>query len=259
MPLYIYKNIGETPLELINNIKSKHNDNDNKNNKYSYAGRLDPMARGEMIILKGLECKNRNQYLNLDKEYEFEILLGYQSDTFDVLGKIQNTFLENIPEILNFNLTNYLGIQEQYYPPYSSIVVNKKPLWLWSKENRLDEIEIPKRNINIYSLEYLGKYEIQNNLELFELIKNKIYKLQPNNFENFRVKEIIDEWEKVLICKNNIDKNIKINNKINNKLKIYKFRSRVSSGTYIRSLVNRIGMDLGYYGIAFDIHRTKFL
>ena len=33
-----------------------------------------------------------------------------------------------IPKILDFNLTKYLGLQEQYYPPYSSIVVNKKPL-----------------------------------------------------------------------------------------------------------------------------------
>lgn len=244
MPLYVYKDIGQTPLELINTIKL---DSDNKI-KYSYAGRLDPMARGQMIILQDKECKSKDNYLNLDKEYEFEILLGYQTDTFDILGKIQNSFSKNIPKILDFNLTKYLGQQEQYYPPYSSIVVNKKPLWLWSKENRLNEIEIPKRNINIYSLEYLYHYEIKNNLILFEKIKNKIYKLQPNNFENFRVNEIIDNW-----------KNILINNNLNNNIKIYKFRSKVSSGTYIRTLVNRIGLDLGYYGIAFDIHRTKFL
>ena len=141
MPLYVYKDIGQTPLELINTIKL---DSDNKI-KYSYAGRLDPMARGQMIILQDKECKSKDNYLNLDKEYEFEILLGYQTDTFDILGKIQNSFSKNIPKILDFNLTKYLGQQEQYYPPYSSKVVNKKPLWLWSKENRLNEIEIPKK------------------------------------------------------------------------------------------------------------------
>ena len=108
---------------------------------------------------------------------------------------------------------------------------------------------IVQRNINIYSLEYLDFYQINNNLELFELIKNKIYKLQPNNFEKFRVNEIIDKWKNTLLYQENI----------NNKIYIYKFRSRVSSGTYIRTLVNKLGEDLGFNSIAFDIHRTKFL
>ena len=254
MPIYLYKEIGKTPLELINDIKSidykNNNDDKNNNNKYCYAGRLDPMARGQMIILKNLECKNVNHYINKDKEYEFEILLGYKTDTFDILGLIQNYFPNKIQKIENFNLTKYIGIQEQYYPPYSSIIVKKKPLWLWSKENRLNEIEIPKRNINIYSLEYLDFYKINDNVELFNLIKNKIYKLQPNNFKKFRVKDIINKWENILLKKQNFN---------NNKIYIYKFRSKVSSGTYIRTLVNRLGEDLGFNSLAFDIHRTKFL
>ena len=58
MNLYVYKDIGQTPLELINTIKI---DNDKKI-KYSYAGRLDPMARGQMIILQGIECKSKDNY-----------------------------------------------------------------------------------------------------------------------------------------------------------------------------------------------------
>ena len=37
------------------------------------------------------------------------------------------------------------------------------------------------------------------------------------------------------------------------------FRATVSSGTYIRSLVHRIGTDLNCGALAFDIHRTEFL
>ena len=47
MPHYIYKEIGETPLDLIKKLKT------DSNRKYSFAGRLDPMARGQMIILEG--------------------------------------------------------------------------------------------------------------------------------------------------------------------------------------------------------------
>ena len=40
---------------------------------------------------------------------------------------------------------------------------------------------------------------------------------------------------------------------------IKKYRAKVSSGTYIRSLANKIGNDLGIGALAFDIHRTEFI
>ena len=38
---------------------------------------------------------------------------------------------------------------------------------------------------------------------------------------------------------------------------VYKFKSKVSSGTYIRSLTNRIGEHLGCGAITLDINRVK--
>ena len=132
------------------------------------------------------------------------------------------------------------------YPQYSSMIVNKQPLWWWAKNNRIDEIEIPKKMINIYQIDYLGNIEIEDNLELFRQIKNKILKLNPNNLNQFRSFEILEKWENIL--KNNTFKPI-----------IKKFKTKVSSGTYIRSLVNRIGEDIGLGAIAFDIHRIEIL
>ena len=71
-------------------------------------------------------------------------------------------------------------------------------------------------------------------------------KLNSNNLNQFRSFEILEKWEYIL--KNNTFKPI-----------IKKFRAKVSSGTYIRSLVNRIGEDVGLGAIAFDIHRTEIL
>jgi tRNA U55 pseudouridine synthase TruB len=48
------------------------------------------MAEGKMLILAGEACKEREKYLGLDKEYIFEILLGFKSDTKDILGIIEN-------------------------------------------------------------------------------------------------------------------------------------------------------------------------
>ena len=49
------------------------------------------MASGKLLILIGDECKNQKKYFGLDKEYEFEVLFGVESDTGDVLGLISKS------------------------------------------------------------------------------------------------------------------------------------------------------------------------
>ena len=41
------------------------------NSKFSFAGRLDPMAHGKMILLKDEECKDQPKYCGLKKTYIF--------------------------------------------------------------------------------------------------------------------------------------------------------------------------------------------
>ena len=53
MPIKIYKPIGMTPVELIRNYKKENHIKE----RVSFAGRLDPMAHGEMVLLVGDECK----------------------------------------------------------------------------------------------------------------------------------------------------------------------------------------------------------
>ncbi len=90
VPKYVVlnKKRGETPLELLHSWKIEYS----KVNPLilttplSYAGRLDPMAEGKMLVLIGDECKKQSAYIKLDKEYEIEIVLDLKTDTGDVLG-----------------------------------------------------------------------------------------------------------------------------------------------------------------------------
>ena len=70
--LTIYKNEGETPLECLERFRVEQPIY--KDAVLSYAGRLDPMAEGVMLVLVDEENKNREKYLSLDKTYEVEIL-----------------------------------------------------------------------------------------------------------------------------------------------------------------------------------------
>lgn len=69
--ILLNKPLGWTPLQAIEEYK-KHNP-ERKNQKYGYAGRLDPMARGLLIILGGNAVKKQKEMELTSKEYIFEV------------------------------------------------------------------------------------------------------------------------------------------------------------------------------------------
>lgn len=253
--IILIKKIGETPLELLEEYKSSLQENElyeitpkknKKKIKFAYAGRLDPMARGKMIILRGLECKKQHLYCNLDKEYEFEVLFNFKTDTYDIMGLLLNNTdfdYNNINRYIECDLKKNVKKIKQEYPPYSSFSINGNPLWQLSKQNI--KPDIPKKDVEIYKLDYIGNSNYSHN-ELYEEIIKKIKSLHKKNFENFRVPKILNKWKNYF------------ENNYNEEYIIYKFKAKVSSGTYIRSLIYRMGEDLGIGAIAFDINRTNF-
>lgn len=242
MPIFLNKPKGYTPLELVKEYKKEKN----IKGKVCFAGRLDPMAHGKMILLVKEECKLMNHYCNLNKTYEFVVLFGARTDTYDLLGKIlESNFEKSFSKELDLDL--FRGKLSQEYPPYSSIIIRhneeRRPLWEWTNLGKLSEIQIPKKEVEIFSLEeidcniYLG-----NSNELLEYILKNINLLSESNLEKFRVHEIIKLWKDKL-------------DNLQFEPIIKKFRARVSSGTYIRSLTNRIGETTGSGAITLDIER----
>ena len=242
MPVFLNKPKGFTPLELVKIYKKEKN----IKGKVCYAGRLDPMAHGKMILLVKEECKLMNSYCNLNKTYEFIILFGVKTDTYDLLGKILESNFENhISKELDLDL--FRGKISQEYPAYSSIIIRhneeRRPLWEWTNLGKLSEITIPKKEVEIFSLEEIKcNLNLGNTRELLKYILENINLLSKSNLEKFRVPEIIKLWKEKL-------------QKIEFNPVVKKFRARVSSGTYIRSLTNRMGEILGSGAITLDIER----
>lgn len=244
--LVVNKPIGWTSNQLIDYIKN--NFNEFKNSKISYAGRLDPMAHGLMILLIDDECKRQNEFICKKKIYKSQILLGITTDTYDILGipiLYENNINYDSQKIKNV-IKSFIGNYNQYYQNYSSICVKsyitneRKPLWKWSKENRLNEIIIPKKLVNIYNIS-IDDINIITSKELLDIVLNKIALLTQGNF---RKELIIDKW-----------KNLLLNN--NKFWYIVNMESYVSSGTYIRTLSYDIGTKLNTYALALDINRIK--
>jgi tRNA U55 pseudouridine synthase TruB len=250
------KEIGENFTDISNYFKIKYP----FIKKICYSGRLDPMAKGILLLPLNDNCNKNDDYIKLDKIYNFKLILSsFKTDTYDILGI--NSFQENdlilnpkliIDKVKNI-IENYPKNIDQEYPPYSSIQVKingiRKPLWKWIKYNEECEdlskkiiIPVIKKNVQIYDLK-INNIEIINNLDLLNIIKNRLNYL-PLESNNFRQKEILEKWKESLI-----------NN--NNSIIIFNITALVSTGTYIREICNNIGKILGIGGIALDIWRIK--
>lgn len=249
--LYVVKKeVGETPLQSLERLREDHHIP--AHIPMAYAGRLDPMAEGKLLVLVGDECKNIQRYWNLDKEYRVAIVLGLSSDSHDVLGRLQysdtppKTFTS---EFLQVTLEEFVGPYNWPYPAISSKPVNGKPLFQWFLEGRLNEIEIPHSEGTIFSLSYNGVYTISPE-DLKRRTREKIHSLSIVTDESkrlgrdFRRHEVIDSW-------NTWHKTA------SHPLQVLEITATVSAGTYMRTLAHEIGKRLCVGGLALEIERTK--
>ena len=232
--LKIYKNLGETPLEALDRLrilKPEYSDL-----PMTYAGRLDPMAEGKLLVLVGEECKRKDEYLGMDKEYEFEMLFGFKTDSYDLLGlsSAENFNKEDLIPQLARILENKKGKFVQKYPPFSSKTVGGKQLFQKTKDG--DEYDAPEKQVEIYEISFLGFREISGK-DLSEEIKRRINLVKGD----FRQEEILQKWDENFLGR---EDEIFI---------IAKAKMSCSSGTYVRSLVN----GLSFPAVTFSIKRTR--
>jgi len=241
--IFFYKKPGETPLEALGRLRREKPEL--KETKLSYAGRLDPLAEGELLVLVGETCKEREKYLGLDKTYTLDILFGLSTDTGDVLGKIQEriSVSEETKEEIKNNLVDklklFLGKRIQPYPLFSSKPIEGKPLFQIAKEKEVEEIERPEKEIEIYEIKLLDFYTLGS----YELEK-KIYEKINSVRGDFRQEEILADWQNFF-------------EKENSDFLLARISVFCSSGTYMRVLAEEIGKAFSLPSLAFHIKREK--
>lgn len=262
----LYKQIGETPLEALRRLRRQRPEL--SESRLSYAGRLDPMAAGILPVLVGEENDNRESFLSTDKTYRFEVLFGVDTDTFDLLGlptcsanpcEFAGTDAErqagNFKCIVNDtevsvtqqkikNICDQLtGKQAMKYPPFSAKTVSlddeMMPLWKIVRSGRLDEIDMPTKEVEIYDLTFQEIERAKKNY-IINYIINQIEKVDGD----FRQEEISAKWEEVFA---DLDDNAEF--------PLATFRLHCSTGTYVRRLVNDVGVQIGVPATSFSITR----
>jgi len=237
----VYKKLGLTPLQTIELVRKKYPELNKET--IGYAGRLDPMAEGILLLMIGVGNKKGEKYKNLDKTYAVEFFFGASTDSYDVLGLI-NSYSNKLPINIDLKiqtlLQDFRGKRQQKLPPYSSIRVHGKKLFQWAREHKLGEIKIPSREITMYNIAFKGAKSVSSK-NLHRQIKEQVSLV----FGDFRQEEILRKWNEYF-------------SKTNQKeYSIFSLEVHCSSGTYMRSVVKELGEKIGCPATCLRIIRTR--
>ena len=261
--LVLYKEIGQTPGELIELLRSKY-----PNRRMCYSGRLDIMACGYIHILLDDNTKLSAQYNKLDKTYRFQVLVGFNTDSTDILGKLyplrQETLAHsspeyrtdeygfpNLPKQIDSTIVNkfleYSGqTYEQEYHIYSSMFAinwntgQKDTLWSITNRNLLGDYIIPSKQVKIYNLALINSTRIAWN----DLQRNILDRVSKVKTGGYRVEEIMRQWAALSVDGQHITK--------------LTFEAKVSSGTYIRQLVKDVSLEINVPLCVLEIERQPY-
>ena len=236
--LEFYKEPGITPLEFINNIKKQYTEQ-----KICYTARLDPMARGKIPVLFGDECKKMDLYTHLSKTYEVKIMIGYKTDSDDVLGKIE-TNTETTPKTISSQ--DFITKYKSFFEIEKERIIKQKYHYfstkaLLARSKSKDEDKDYFHNVKLFSSKIIDNGELDFK-EWINTCINIIDKVDKT--KDFRQKEIIEQWQ------NLIKKEITTIDYITLQL-------HVGSGFFVRQYIRDISDNIGIPLMCYDIHRIS--
>ncbi len=238
--LNLYKNLGETPRERLERLRVEKPHYAHE--VLSYAGRLDPIAEGVLLCLVGSANKHREEYLNLSKEYTLDVLFGFSTDTYDILGRMMDTGDPSriTRGAVEKGLNEFRGQLPQQYPPFSSKTVEGKALFEWARGGVLDALVLPQRTVTIYNISLTEMYKVSEPT-LFSYIEDSIDKVDGD----FRQEEIMRLWKRHLKPTGERE------------FACATIHVSCSSGTYVRSIAHELGLQLEVPSLALHILRTQ--
>lgn len=199
--------------------------------KVGHAGTLDPLAEGVLIILTGKDTQKQDEIMKSKKEYVAEIAFGATTPSYDLEFIPQVQILESITPLQLLDdvtnklpgiITKYIGSIGQTVPQFSAKKIEGKTLY---KEAR-KALEVAKETGGVYdqtAMAPLPTKQVQiDSIEILDIGLKSI----------LTVRGLLDS-------------------------PVAKIKVVCSSGTYIRSLANDFGNDLGCGGVLFSLVRTK--
>lgn len=217
--ILVDKPAGMSSFGVVARVRRRLRDELGHRVKVGHTGTLDPFATGLLILLSGKMTKKSGEFLKLDKVYEATAVLGCTSSTGDPEGEIRD-HRSKMPD--NFD---YSGIPKDMRPfIYAQVVPARKEV---AKALKHFEGKITQK-VPIYSAVKI------NGERAYRLARKGCKVDMPvREVEVYKIELLEYEYP------------------------ILRFRCHVSSGTYVRTLAEDIGMYLDTGAYLMELRRLK--
>lgn len=144
--LNIDKPAGITSYDVVDVIKKLF-----IGSKVGHTGTLDPVATGVLPILIGDATKLSDNLTAENKVYRVKMLLGVETNTYDITGKIVYASVVDKDEIyIRERIKRFIGVQTQVPPMFSAIKIKGKRAYEYARQG--EKIELKPRKIEIYDI-----------------------------------------------------------------------------------------------------------
>ncbi|MDP2315170.1 MAG: hypothetical protein Q8P41_19880 [Pseudomonadota bacterium] len=236
MILTLHKPAGWTPLEAMEALRARTPALAGE--PIVYAGRLDPMAEGLLLVLTGADRFALPEHLEHDKDYVATFLFGVASDTFDALGRLADR--AHAPDLAACAaaVAALAGVHDLPLPAWSAYRVHGRPLHAWAREGRLHEIELPMRAMRVTAVHGVAAAPVRASA-LVDDVSARIDRVRGL----FRQDEARADWEHLASD--------------DPPLVAVRAALTVTSGTFVRALAQAMGARLGCGGLLVALRRTR--
>lgn len=121
--------------------------------KVGHAGTLDPLATGLLIICTGKMTKKINEFQDMEKEYEGELVVGKTTPSYDLETEVDREFdITHIKESDIYSAAQGLQGQLMQVPPvFSAVKVDGERMY--KKARRGEEVELKAKEIFVRQFE----------------------------------------------------------------------------------------------------------
>lgn len=127
--------------------------------RVGHAGTLDPLARGVLLVCTGLATRAVEHFMDLEKEYQFDIRLGVETTTLDAEGDV----LREAPvphlaiDTLRATAASFVGDYLLTPPVFSALKRQGKRYYQLARAGEMTEASeaTPPRQVKIYSFDVL--------------------------------------------------------------------------------------------------------
>ncbi len=175
------KPVGMSSFDLVRQLRRAYRAHGMSIPKIGYAGTLDPLASGLMVVGVGKGTKQLTELTKYDKEYITEIFLGRGTTTQDREGEVmaEKEVAEMVSlETISATLASLHGELMLPVSGFSAIKIDGVPMYKRARASvaRGEEVpEVPERRMVVHTSELLTSTDISEDGKKFQVVTARFF------------------------------------------------------------------------------------